>query len=48
MKSFVQLCENTKDKLGRQLHDNEKEFLQWMYENYKDEEKKKVAGTASQ
>jgi len=48
MKSFVQLCENTKEKLGRQLQNNEKEFLQWVYENYKDEEKRKIAGATSQ
>ncbi|WP_164217569.1 hypothetical protein [Virgibacillus sp. YIM 98842] len=48
MKSFVQLCENTREKLGRQLQENEKAFLQWMYENYKDEEKKKIQGATSQ
>jgi cation transport regulator ChaB len=48
MESFVQLCENTRKKLGRQLQDNEKAFLQWMYENYKDEEEKKVQGVTSQ
>ncbi|MFA1822450.1 hypothetical protein ACDX78_20185 [Virgibacillus oceani] len=48
MKNFVQLCENTKEKLGRQLQDNEIAFLQWVYENYKDEEEKKIAGATSQ
>jgi len=48
MKNFVQLCENTREKLGRQLEDNEKAFLQWIYENYKEEEKKKIEGITSQ
>lgn len=48
MKSFVQLCENTKEKLGRQLLENEKAFLKWVYENYEDEEKKKIQGVTGQ
>ncbi|GAB3048169.1 hypothetical protein [Virgibacillus ainsalahensis] len=42
MESFLQVCEDTKEKLGRQLHENELEFLQWMYERYTEEQLKKT------
>lgn len=41
MESFLEVCEDTKGKLGRQLHEQEKEFLQWMYEKYENERQKR-------
>lgn len=38
--SFLNVLEDTKEKLGRQLQKSEVEFLQWMYERYQDEQKK--------
>ncbi|MBP1969815.1 hypothetical protein J2Z83_001923 [Virgibacillus natechei] len=38
MISFLQVCEDTKENLGRQLQNNEVEFLKWMYERYTKEE----------
>ncbi len=40
MESFLKVCEDTRKKLGRQLQGKEKEFLQWMYDNYKKEQEK--------
>ena len=37
MESFLDVCKNTKDKLGRDLQKNEKEFLHWMYKRYEEE-----------
>ena len=37
MESFMEVCKNTRDKLGRDLHKKEKEFLQWMYKRYEEE-----------
>jgi len=34
MKSFFQICNETTEKLGRKLQDEEIKFLQWMYERY--------------
>ncbi|MEC5424418.1 hypothetical protein QGM71_13035 [Virgibacillus sp. C22-A2] len=39
MESLLQICEDTKEELGRQLQDREVAFLQWMYERYVDEQK---------
>jgi len=41
MESFAEVCEDTTVKLGRQLQENEKDFLAWMYENYEKERKRK-------
>lgn len=40
MKSFLQVCEDTKERLGRKLQDNEIKFLQWVYERYEEEKSK--------
>lgn len=40
MISFMEVCKNTRNKLGRELHKKEKEFLQWMYKRYEKELKK--------
>ncbi|WP_165769018.1 hypothetical protein [Virgibacillus profundi] len=37
MESLLQVCEDTEKKLGRQLQENEVEFLQWMYKRYEEE-----------
>ncbi len=37
----MEVCEDTKEKLGRQLQENEKDFLQWMYNHYRNEERDK-------
>ncbi|BAC14985.1 hypothetical protein [Oceanobacillus iheyensis HTE831] len=34
MQSFFQICNDTTEKLGRRLQDEEIRFLQWMYERY--------------
>ncbi|WP_281347078.1 hypothetical protein [Virgibacillus doumboii] len=39
MKSFLTLLrKETEEKLGRQLHENEMEFLQWLDERYNEEQ----------
>lgn len=38
MISFLQVCEDTQENLGRQLNNNEVEFLKWMHERYTKEE----------
>jgi len=40
MKSFVHVCEDIKERLGRQLQENEIKFLQWLYERYEEEQSK--------
>ncbi|MFZ3578543.1 hypothetical protein [Virgibacillus sp. DJP39] len=35
--SFLSLLGETKQKLGRNLQQNELEFLRWMYKRYQDE-----------
>lgn len=40
MKSFLQVYDDTRQRLCRQLQDNEIEFLHWMYERYKEEQQK--------
>lgn len=40
MEDFLQLCEDTKKKLGRQLQEKEKEFLTWVYESHEQEKQK--------
>lgn len=42
MKSFLQVLNDTEEKLGRQLWENEVVFLQWVYERYTEEEKQKI------
>lgn len=37
----MDVCEDTKEKLGRQLQENERDFLQWMYNHYQNEEREK-------
>lgn len=39
MKSFIELCEHTREKLERQLQEDEKEFLQWVYHRYQNEKR---------
>ncbi|MFD1852234.1 hypothetical protein ACFSC5_19860 [Oceanobacillus bengalensis] len=44
MISFLQVCEDTKEKLGRQLQEDELRFLHWMYNRYTEEQQEnKVA-----
>ena len=38
MRSFLQVCEDTRKKLGRQLQEDEVKFLQWMYKRYIEEQ----------
>ncbi|WP_269635260.1 hypothetical protein [Oceanobacillus manasiensis] len=38
MESFLQICENTTNSLGRQLEEKEELFLQWVYERYSAEQ----------
>jgi len=38
MKSFLELCEETTNKLGRRLQKREISFLQWMFERYQEED----------
>ena len=40
MKSFLEVCGDTRKKLGRELQKREIDFLQWMYMRYKEEEQK--------
>lgn len=42
MQSFLHLLEDTEKKLGRQLYENEVEFLQWVYERYTREQQVNV------
>lgn len=37
MKSFLEVCENTREKLGRELCEKEIEFLQWTHKRYEQE-----------
>lgn len=37
MKSFLQFQKNAEEQLGRQLYENEIEFLQLVHERYKQE-----------
>lgn len=39
VKSFIELCEHTREKLERQLQEDEKEFLQWVYHRYQNEKR---------
>lgn len=39
MESFLKVCEETRKKLGRQLQEEEIEFLQWVYERYEEEQR---------
>ncbi|WP_158701613.1 hypothetical protein [Lentibacillus sp. Marseille-P4043] len=41
MESFLTVLEDTKEKLGRQLQTNEIEFLQWVYDRYREDEQQK-------
>ncbi|WP_158595141.1 hypothetical protein [Oceanobacillus piezotolerans] len=36
--SFLQMFEETRKKLGRQLQEEEIQFLQWMYNRYIEEQ----------
>ncbi|MBY7144778.1 hypothetical protein KFZ56_17295 [Virgibacillus sp. NKC19-3] len=45
MKSFLEVCEDTTEKLNRQLQENEVEFLRWMYSRYTEEQEKKLEYT---
>lgn len=38
MISFLQICNEVTEKLGRRLHENEVKFLQSMYERYTKEQ----------
>ena len=40
MKSFLEVCGDTRKKLGRELQKNEIDFLQWLYMRYEEEEQK--------
>ena len=37
MKSFLEVCENTRKKLGRELCEKEIKFLQWTQKRYEQE-----------
>lgn len=37
MKSFFEVCKNTREKLGRELCEREIGFLQWTYKRYEQE-----------
>ncbi|CDO05109.1 Kv channel-interacting protein [Oceanobacillus picturae] len=39
MESFLQICEDTTNSLGRQLEAKEEQFLQWVYDRYAAEQK---------
>ncbi|WP_176555855.1 hypothetical protein [Virgibacillus ndiopensis] len=41
MESFLDVLEDTKEKLGRKLQKSEIEFLQWVYDRHKEEQKQK-------
>ncbi|WP_281355738.1 hypothetical protein [Virgibacillus ihumii] len=38
MESFSQVHEDTEEKLGRELAENEMEFLHWVYNRYAEEQ----------
>ncbi|WP_170150274.1 hypothetical protein [Oceanobacillus halophilus] len=38
MNCFLQLCDDAKNQLGRQLREEEISFLQWMYNRYTEEQ----------
>ncbi len=38
MESFSQVHEETEEKLGRELQENEVEFLHWVYQRYTEEQ----------
>jgi len=40
LKTFYEVCEDTKEKLGRPLKDKEVQFLQWLYKRYEKEQAK--------
>lgn len=40
MKSFLEVCGDTRQKLGRELQKREIDFLQWLYMRYEEEEQK--------
>lgn len=42
MVTFLQICQETEEKLGRQLQDKEVVFLQWVYSRYLEELPKKM------
>lgn len=41
MGSFLKVLEDTKEKLGRPLQKKEIEFLQWVYDRHKEEQRQK-------
>ncbi|MFD2629301.1 hypothetical protein [Oceanobacillus kapialis] len=43
MESFLQMCESTKNSLGRQLEEQEEQFLQWLYERYAAEQREIIS-----
>ncbi|WP_176448477.1 hypothetical protein [Lentibacillus sp. CBA3610] len=43
MESFLQVRKTTEEQLGRELHENELVFLQWVYKRYTEEEQKGVS-----
>lgn len=45
MKSFLEVCEDTREKLNRQLQENEVEFLRWMHDRYTEEQEEKLEYT---
>lgn len=42
MESFLQFRNRTEKQLGRELHNKELAFLQWVYERYTEEKQKRV------
>ena len=40
MISFLEVCENTREKLGRELHEVEVELLKWTHKRYELEQQK--------
>lgn len=38
MESFIQLCSESRERLGRDLQKEELEFLHWIYERYTEDQ----------
>ncbi|MBU8790595.1 hypothetical protein KM885_07305 [Oceanobacillus caeni] len=45
MVNFLQFCENATKQLGRQLKEEEVNFLHWMYHRYSEEKQESCAET---
>lgn len=40
MENFTKVCEDAKKRLGRQLQDDEIQFLRWVYARHQEEQAK--------